>query len=207
MNKLAKLKVIGAGRGRTGTSSLKIALEHLLGGNCYHMDEVFKYPDHVPTWHKAARGEMPDWKNFLRNYSATIDWPAAAFWPELHTLFPSALVLLSTRDPEEWWESAKTTIMSLDEAGSSEWRAMVKTLDTNRFFGCCAGTDRDTAIMAFEKHNNRVRTEVDPSCLLEWQPGDGWEPICAALDMPVPDITFPNKNNREEWLSKNSMSR
>ena len=63
--------------------SLKGALETLLGGRCYHMLEVFARPDHVPVWHAAARGEMPDWPKFLGDYTAAVDWPASAFWPEL----------------------------------------------------------------------------------------------------------------------------
>ena len=54
------LKVVGAGLGRTGTHSLKVALEQLLGEPCYHMIEVFGKPEHVGMWHQAVHGDMPD---------------------------------------------------------------------------------------------------------------------------------------------------
>src|SRR5687768_4747018 len=104
------LKVVGAGLGRTGTHSLKEALERLLGGPCYHMIEVFGRPDDIPTWHAAANGEMPPWNEFLAEFHAAVDWPAAAFWPELSEANPEAIILLSTRDTEGWWRSADQTI-------------------------------------------------------------------------------------------------
>src|SRR5688572_13224161 len=100
------LQVVGAGLGRTATKSLKIALEHVLAAPCYHMDEVFAHPGHIPAWHAAAQGRMPDWHTLLAGYHAVVDWPAAAFWPELSKAFPDALVLLSVRDPQSWWQSA-----------------------------------------------------------------------------------------------------
>ena len=74
------LRVVGAGLGRTGTLSLKVALERLLGGACYHMAELFSHPEHVPLWHAAARGSMPDWHALFRGYRAAVDWPVASFW-------------------------------------------------------------------------------------------------------------------------------
>lgn len=101
------LRVIGAGQARTGTTSLKLALEQLLGGPCYHMFEVFAYPAHIPVWHRAARGTLPDWQVFLDGYRAAVDLPAAAFWRELAAASPGALIVLSGRDSaEQWWDSA-----------------------------------------------------------------------------------------------------
>jgi len=91
------LRVVGAGLGRTGTHSLKLALEQLLGGPCYHMSETFGRPDDIPVWHAAANGQMPDWRTFLVDYTAAVDWPACAFWRPLAEEFPDAIVLLSTR--------------------------------------------------------------------------------------------------------------
>jgi hypothetical protein len=95
------LRVVGAGLGRTGTLSLKAALERLLGAPCYHMVEVFAHPEHVAAWHAAARGSMPDWQALFAGYAAVVDWPAASFWPEISEAFPDALVLLSVRDTRE----------------------------------------------------------------------------------------------------------
>jgi hypothetical protein len=195
------LRVVGAGLGRTGTLSLKVALERLLGAPCYHMAEVFAHPEHVTVWHAAARGEMPDWRAFLAPYAATVDWPAAAFWPELAAAFPDALVLLSVRDPASWWESAHATIFpaSRGQVGT-EWRAMVDALFAARFTD--ALEDREACIAAFEAHNRRVRETVPRARLLDWTPGDGWAPICAALGVPVPDEPFPRVNTRDDFLAR-----
>src|SRR5689334_11184948 len=154
------LRVVGAGLGRTGTHSLKLALERLLGAPCYHMIEVFQHPEHVPAWHAAAEGRMPDWHQLLDGYAAAVDWPASAFWLELSEAFPNALVLLSVRDPEAWWESAHNTIFQAipSRQSDSEWFKMVQTMMANRFTS--ALEDREACIAAFERHNARVRATI-----------------------------------------------
>src|SRR5258707_13989282 len=105
------LKVVGAGLGRTGTMSLKKALEILLGGTCYHMYEVFEHLEtDVPVWHDAALGKPVDWAKLFDGYVAAVDWPAGAYWKEISAAFPDALILLSTRDSEKCWNSANETI-------------------------------------------------------------------------------------------------
>jgi hypothetical protein len=106
------IQLVGAGLGRTGTMSLKLALERLLGGTCHHMMEVFGHPDEVPVWHAAMRGEPVDYPQLLAGYTAIVDYPGAAVWRELAAAFPDAPVLLSTRSSAEaWWESASNTIL------------------------------------------------------------------------------------------------
>src|SRR2546421_3573604 len=104
------LRVVGAGVGRTGTHSLKLALEQLLGGPCHHMMEVLAHPEQIPTWIAAIEGRAYDWSALLEPYRALVDWPGAAFWPELSAECPDALVLLSVRDPESWYRSCSNTI-------------------------------------------------------------------------------------------------
>ncbi|MGR8918440.1 MAG: sulfotransferase family protein [Gammaproteobacteria bacterium] len=187
------LRVIGAGVGRTGTASLKSALELLLGGPCYHMFEVGERPDDVAVWHAAARGEMPDWRAFFDGWSAAVDWPAAAFWPELAAAFPDAVILHSTRDAERWWESASSTIFPATLAADpSPWREMIDTLFERRFTARI--DERDAALAAYAAHNAHVLSAAPAERLLEWQPGDGWEPLCAALGVAVPDADFPHAN-------------
>jgi hypothetical protein len=198
------LRVVGAGLGRTGTLSLKVALERLLGGPCYHMAEVLAHPEHIPAWHSAVRGDMPDWNKLLARYQAAVDEPAAAFWPELSEAFPEALVLLSVRDPQSWWQSADQTIFQhvRNEAPTEppftiEWHAMVRDLSAALFPN---GFDDPAAAMAaFERHNARVREAVPAQRLIEWQTGDGWGPLCTALGVPVPDESFPHTNTRAQW--------
>lgn len=193
------LRVVGAGLGRTGTLSLKIALERLLGGPCYHMAEVFTHPEHVRVWHSAARGEMPDWGAFLGGYAAAVDWPAASFWPEMSAAFPESLVVLSVRDAESWWKSAHATIFPASRSAGNEWRAMVDELFATRFTD--ALEDRAACIAAYERHNARVRREVPADRLLEWRAADGWRPLCDALGVPVPNEPFPHVNTTENFLS------
>ena len=119
------LQVVGAGLGRTGTASLKMALEELLGGRCHHMFEVLERPEEISVWTAAARGDMPDWQRLLSDYVALVDWPGASFWPELVEAFPDALVLLSVRDLDEWYDSAAATIFpeSSDPLRTDEQKA------------------------------------------------------------------------------------
>src|ERR1019366_10169355 len=108
--KIDGLKIIGAGFGRTGTRSLKEALEILGVGRCYHMVELFEHPEHVPHWEAAARNEQVDWNAIFHGYQATIDWPGCTFYKSLMATYPTAKVLLSVRDPEKWYDSVKSTI-------------------------------------------------------------------------------------------------
>jgi Sulfotransferase domain len=196
------MRLVGAGLGRTGTMSLKLALERLLGAPCYHMLEVFQHPQHVPLWHAAVRGEMPDWQRLFAGWAAAVDWPAAAFWPELSAAFPDAVVLLSVRDSQSWWRSASSTIfpeVHREEPGDP-WLAMVKDLMAARFTS--ALDDPQAAIAAYEGHNARVRATVPAERLVEWRPGDGWQPLCAALGVPVPDEPFPHRNSTEEFRER-----
>jgi hypothetical protein len=200
------LKVVGAGVGRTGTNSLKIALETLLDGRCHHMFEVLADPQQVPGWSAAIDGQDVDWHTLLDGYVAQVDWPGASFWPELTAANPDALVILSTRDPDSWYRSASNTIFQVGDklpAELSPWFGSVAKLLSERF---CAELDNPTAMMdAYERHNAAVRKAVPADRLLEWTPTDGWEPICERLGVPVPDQPFPVTNQTAEWRANFGM--
>ena len=199
------IRVVGAGLYRTGTKSLKAALEILLGKPAYHMAEVFKHPEHVPVWRKAATGQLPDWSVFLEGYAATLDAPATYFWPELSAAFPDALVLLSVRSADSWWQSASQTVMKTEGLVSPEWDAMNDAIRRSRFL--TTKIDGDSMMAGFRHHNQQVREGVDPNRLLEWTIGDGWQPICHALNLPVPDVPFPHTNSTKEWLAREKSGR
>lgn len=191
------LRIVGAGVGRTGTESLKLALERLLGGRCYHMLEVLSHPESVAYWSSAGRGRMPDWDQVFEGYVAAVDWPAAAYWPELSVAFPDALVLLSTRaSAEEWYRSASQTIFAIDPSkmpGAGD-PGFVEGMFSRFTFEL----DNPLAAMAaYETHNRKVRESVEPGRLVEWQPGDGWDPLCRALGLPAPGEPFPHVNTTE----------
>lgn len=198
------LRVVGAGLGRTGTTSLKTALEFLLKAPCYHMDEVYSHPEHVEVWQAALRGEAADLGGVMEGYAATVDFPAGAFWRELSSLFPEALVILTVRESAEaWWRSANATIFEKNRqpvsAGDplAKSSGMIAELMSSRFTP--DWNNRDSAMAAYERHNDAVRQGVPPGRLLEWKPDDGWEPLCAALDLPVPSMAFPHKNSAREF--------
>jgi hypothetical protein len=194
------LRVVGAGVGRTGTASLKLALEQLLAGRCHHMLEIIGDPSQVPGWTDAIDGRDVDWQQLLDGYVALVDWPGAAFWRELSDSNPEALVLLSTRDPEAWYRSASNTIFNVFAGhappGMEAWFASVGRLFASRFsddFGNPAAM-----LAAFERHNDAVRAGVPAGRLLEWTPAEGWEPICERLGLPVPGEPFPRTNTTNE---------
>jgi hypothetical protein len=197
------LQVVGAGLGRTGTLSLKQALEQLLDGPCYHMMEVFGKRDVIDTWHRAAEGDSPDWDAFLDGYVATVDWPAAAFWDQLAEANPDAIVLLSTRDADGWWRSASNTIFAVrlgdGETGSDleAHHAMAETLFRNTF--TASWQEEEAAKAAFLAHNDRVRASVPADRLVEYQPGDGWGPLCDALGVPEPSEPYPHVNTTDDF--------
>jgi hypothetical protein len=193
------LRGVGAGLGRTGTMSLKLALERLLGAPCYHMAEVFAHPEHVALWHAAARGEPVDWHALFAGYAAAVDWPVGSFWPEVAAAFPDALILLSTRSAESWWKSASQTIFPISaKAAGTPWHAMWMELARNRFTPRL--DDREAAVAAYERHNADVRARAPRERLLEWTARDGWEPLCRALGVAAPDEPFPHANSTEEFL-------
>jgi len=198
--------VVGAGLGRTGTKSLKLALERLLGAPCYHMAEVFEHREHIPVWEREARSARPNLDSILDGYVAVVDWPGASFWRELASANPDAMVLLSTRrDAEAWWRSADATIFDGLRRGipgaefAEMWTALAKRGFDERL-------EHDPAVAAYERHNAEVRANADPARLVEWQPGDGWAPLCNALGADVPDEPFPHTNTTEEFLDRRAES-
>jgi hypothetical protein len=169
------------------------------------MAEVFEHLEDVPTWSAAARGDEVDWSSFPPDCVAAVDWPASAFWRELAAANPDALILLSTRQSAaKWWESADETIFPVIrnpvEPENEEWKEMVLEL-----LGREIGEDWDDAERAqafYERHNDEVRREAPAERLLEWRAEEGWEPLCQALGLPVPDEPFPRVNTREEWRAR-----
>lgn len=211
------MKVIGAGFGRTGTMSLKAALETLGFGPCYHMTEVFAHPEHAKTWTAAGRGEPVDWEGFLGVYEAVVDWPACTFYEELMERYPEAKVLLSVREPESWYRSTRNTIYEISRVvGGSRLSRLVfgtvgfivpqartvgRMTDELIWQGTFDGRFEDEAYAraVFQRHNNGVVRHVPPDKLLVYDVKHGWEPLCEFLDVPVPDEPFPRLNDTADF--------
>ena len=203
------LTVIGAGFGRTGTLSLKLALEALGFAPCYHMVEVFEHPEHIPLWTAATAGQY-DWDALFTNYRAAVDWPACSFWQPLLEHYPEAKVILTVRDPQAWYASVRKTIYPATQSTSSEvppevqaQRQMANTLVWQQTFQGRI-EEPDYAIAVFERHNAAVQAALSPQQLLVLNVMEGWEPLCRFLDCPVPDQPFPNTNSSEEFLARHA---
>jgi hypothetical protein len=202
------LQIIGAGLGRTGTSSLKAALEELGFGPCYHMTEVIKHPTHAKTWEKATQGHPVDWHDLFAGYQSAVDYPACSFYKELMDVYPDAKVILSVREPERWYESAYETIyLTLQEVPPwSRWLPWVNDIYrmTNLLIwdGQFEGRfeDRAYAIDVFNQWNAEVQAVVPPERLLIFDVKQGWEPLCAFLGVEVPSRPFPHANRRVKMV-------
>jgi hypothetical protein len=185
--------------------SLKVALERLLGGPCYHMIEVFPRPAHLGLWTTAAHGERVDWHALFDGFTAAVDWPPAAFWKEISEAFPESIILLSTRaSAESWWKSASETIFRRAEHGGPI-ATMANAIFETRF--TTALHDREAAIAAYERHNADVRATAPRARLVEWTPKDGWGPLCKALGMAVPAEPFPHVNTTDEFMARAAAGR
>lgn len=207
------LKVIGAGFGRTGTMSLKAALEELGFDPCYHMSEVFENSSHADRWNAAAIGGRVEWENLLGDYAATVDWPGCSFYEELMEAYPEARVLLSVRDPERWYESTSNTIYNIRRlTTSSKFFALVGRLNpritrvarmVNNLIweGTFDGRfeDKQYAIEVFNRHNEEVKERVPKDRLLVYEVKEGWEPLCDFLGVEVPETPFPHLNDSDSF--------
>lgn len=195
------LKVIGAGYGRTGTMSLKLALEQLGFGPCYHMVEVFKNPQAPAWWLEAADG-TPDWAKIFQGYSATVDWPSATFYRELAEAYPDAKVILTERDPEAWFRSTQATIFARDfsQAEQTAWGEMALRVVSDLFDRQMH--DKDKLISVFKAHNARVREVIPAERLLVYDVAQGWGPLCAFLGVPAPGTPMPKVNSTEEFQAR-----
>jgi hypothetical protein len=194
------LEVIGAGFGRTGTMSLKVALEQLGYGPCYHMVELFEHPDHVDWWEAAVRGEKSvNWDEMFAGYRATVDWPGAAFYEELSERYPEAKVVLTVRDPNRWYESARNTIFNFRGTEIPRAPRMAIELASQRGFD---GNfeDRGRMIEAFKRWNEEVKRSVPTRRLLVYEVKEGWGPLCDFLGAERPKgKPFPHLNDSDSF--------
>lgn len=213
------LKVIGAGFFRTGTLSLKQALEDLGFKQCYHFIEILKNPTHIPIWQTAAKGETVDWDKLLAGYQATTDAPAYHYYDELMELYPEAKVILTVRSPESWYKSAyntiyshnrpllyrkiilslfglfkpeaKTLLQAWEITEQMEWQGLFQS----KF------TDKEFAINVFKQHIEKVKQTVPSNRLLVYNLKEGWQPLCNFLDVPIPDHPLPHLNDTSSFLA------
>jgi hypothetical protein len=201
------LKVVGAGLGRTGTLSLKAALEQLGFGPCHHMVEVFARPAQTAFWCRAAEGEAVDWEEVLGGYSASVDWPSCHFYRQLAACYPEAKVVLTVRDPVQWYASMSATIIRAMEIRAAETDPAVRaqTRFTDLILGeQTFGWDYSEASVtaAFVRHNAAVQAAIPAERLLVYEVAQGWAPLCSFLGADVPAGEFPRTNSRDEFWNR-----
>ncbi|MDB5282260.1 MAG: sulfotransferase family protein [Bacteroidota bacterium] len=214
------LKVIGTGQGRTGTMSLKNALEQLGFGKCYHMYELIaNTPEHIAYFQRAERGEQVDWDKMLQGFGSAVDFPIIQYYPQLIKKYPDAKIIHTMRDPESWFKSASDTILNVGRPGPLK---MVKTLvqlpfspklrNRMKVFGYIGRMkkkefgadvkDKATVIKRFNEWNERALKDLPKDRLLIYNVKDGWEPLCKFLNVPVPNTPFPKTNSTEEFIQQ-----
>ncbi len=211
------IRIIGAGFGRTGTTSLEAALEELGFGPCYSMASSLESPEHAEAWDAATRNEPVDWKALLDGYRSALDWPAASFYAELMQAYPEAKVILTVRDPEDWYESTMNTIygvpksvyaspvLSLLSLFAPRTRRATRITEGVIWEGTFSGRfkDREYAIGVFERHIEEVKQRVPPEKLLVYSVKQGWGPLCEFLGVQEPvGKPFHHLNDKKSFLSQ-----
>jgi Sulfotransferase domain len=202
------LKVIGAGLGRTGTLSLKIALEQLGFGRCHHMREVRETPGQLAYRQAAAGGDLPDWGAVFEAFGCTVDWPSARYWREIAARYPKAKVVLSVRPEQSWLRSMQATIAPLLRSHRTlppgifrDTMEMAHAIIAAQTFGGRLD-DPEHMLAVYRAHNEEVRRTIAPDRLLVFDVAEGWAPLCAFLEVPVPDTPFPRANSTQEFQER-----
>ena len=202
------LQIIGPGFGRTGTRSLKAALELLGFGPCHHMQSLFADPAQLAFWKTLAAGGTVDWHAVFAGFRSQVNWPGAHVWRELLQVFPEARVVFSTRPAEDWWRSYSRTVGTLRRLYPTlpVQASVAETLDAMKMLRIRHGidemNDRDAAIAAFHRQLAEVRDAVPAERLLVFAVGDGWGPLCTFLEVPVPDTPFPRLNDGDDFWQR-----
>ena len=182
------LSVIGIGYPRTGTMSMKLALEQLGFGPCHHMVELFNLPQRWQGWIDATRGKAADFEALLEGYTSSTDVPVCYFYRELLALYPDAKFILTERPASDWYDSALATILSqmlMNRVAGTPTEELIKGIFIDRYEG-----------------REYERGYMPAKQLLVCRPGDGWRPLCDFLGVPVPDGAYPKVNSREEWVQR-----
>ncbi|CAF0960411.1 unnamed protein product [Rotaria sordida] len=197
------LRVIGAGLPRTGTSSLKAALEILGFGPCHHMTELFDKPEQSILFARALDGYEIDFRELLKGYGSSVDAPTALFYKEIHQAYPKAKVILTVRDnSEKWLESFKNSIgpVGLDIffyiATYLIRRFRLQCIVVRKIMQKWMTEYGQIGPHIHELYNARVIQENKQDELLVFNVKQGWPPLCRFLNVPIPeDIPFPNVND------------
>ncbi|KAJ6537149.1 P-loop containing nucleoside triphosphate hydrolase protein, partial [Mycena capillaripes] len=206
------MRVLVLGYPRTGTASMRAALEILGYGDVYHGMSFLANPLEAEMWTEAinaryfGRGKpygRAEWDQLLGHCGAVTDMPAAMFAADLVAAYPDAKAILTTRDPDKWWTSFTQAIVAVT---SSRRFHLAAWLDpglgrvsalAGLVFSVIVGPviAEEGAKERFLKHYNDVRRLVPRERLLEFEISEGWGPLCAFLEKDVPNMEFPRTND------------
>ncbi|KAF8592224.1 hypothetical protein K439DRAFT_1656249 [Ramaria rubella] len=193
-----KQKIICLGLGRTGTSSLRDAMEMIGFGPCYHFKTIVEAGGKdLVTWIRIGEGNgtLQDFHTLLDNYTTVLDNPPAMFPQEMYAAYPDAKFILTTRDPAKWEQSMNNTVMRIPEKitrgpDASELEKLVLRwweIQSNH-----RGRLADHAQQEFLDHNERVKQLIPPEKLLVYEVGEGWDRLVEFLGVPKPTVPFPH---------------
>ncbi len=211
------LKILGTGMGRTGTHSLKIALEQLGFGKCYHMVELFQHPEDLKYFEQAENGKSVNWDELFKEYNSAVDYPVARYYKQIANYYPDAKIIHTIRDAESWYQSASDTIFWASKPSSGRILKMIVNLPFSResrrrlpvlkFNGKMLERefgkdlkDKKRVIQRFNDHNEEVINVISKERMLIFDPKSGWEPLCKFLNVPAPSTPFPKSNTKEEFI-------
>src|ERR1035437_6294778 len=211
------LQIIGTGQGRTGTMSLKLALEILGYEKCYHMFELFQHPEEIVYFEQAEKGEKVDWDVLFEGYKSAVDFPVIRYYKELMIKYPDAKLIHTTRDPDSWYKSASDTIFLASKPSLGRMLSLLLKLPFSsilrkrfrilKYNGSMIDKfyeknlkNKEAVIKVFKDYNEDVLKSVPQNRLLFYDVKSGWEPLCKFLNIPVPSVPFPKSNSTDEFL-------
>ncbi len=214
------IKVLGTGLGRTGTMSLKMALEHLEGGKCFHMVELMKEPHRLPYLKKRTKEGKVDWESLFEGFNCCVDYPICLYYKELIEVYPNLKIVHTLRDSESWYDSVKETIYKGKPKNGKDILRMIFNMIRSSDFRKVAPVfrfadeviwsgqfqsrfeDKAFAISIYERHLEEVKAFVPKENLLLFDVREGWSPLCRFLNKPVPNVPFPKTNQKVEFVRK-----
>jgi len=217
------LFVIGTGLSRTGTTTLRKVIEELGFGPCYNSTELFIRPRGIEFWEALEKGQEVDFESFFSDYNAIIGFPGYIFHQQLKDRYPSAKIILSYRDPDEWYEDISTTVFEsasshVNKAYANEVRSFdpyladcierihalqLRMLEENYFEG--RFSDQELSVKRYVEWNESIKEIYPEDELLVYQVTEGWEPVCEFLGVPVPeDKEFPHLNHPTSFHNRST---
>ncbi|MFI0450328.1 sulfotransferase family protein [Actinomadura sp. 6N118] len=201
------LKLINTGLGRTGTTSLKGALDRLGYGPCFHMFDIIGDEARIAEWEKVVcDGQDPDWEALFAGYTSAVDGPPAVYYREMMNAFPEAKMILTVRDAERWYQSTYDTLYQfvlMNEKNAPPPNSLpariYRVTSTMVWNGLFDGrfSDKEHAIKVYDQHNQEIAQNIGPDRLLVYDVKQGWKPLCAFLGVDVPSEDFPHLNDTE----------